>query len=218
MLTRAFLFSGWAFPESSLEPIVRAAGLELEMIDPGRADLWIGWSLGAIRALEKAADKPLILISASARFCGDGDWPGLSIARVRALRRLLSQNPEDALSRFHQLTSPHAAPETIATRVRSSIAIGIDPLLNGLMELERIDARARLPTCRVPALFLHGTRDAVIPADAGRRTAALMPNARFLEHPHGDHDLPLSDPEWLVGRIRDYLATLEFGHKSPTSI
>jgi class 3 adenylate cyclase len=45
------------------------------------------------------------------------------------------------------------------------------------------DLRGVLSTIRVPTLVLHRTGDALVPVEAGRETAALIPGARFEELP-----------------------------------
>ncbi|MBO3742616.1 alpha/beta fold hydrolase [Actinoplanes flavus] len=48
----------------------------------------------------------------------------------------------------------------------------------------------RLRDLRVPTLVLHGERDPLIRPAAGRRIAASVPNARYVELPGAGHDLP----------------------------
>jgi class 3 adenylate cyclase/pimeloyl-ACP methyl ester carboxylesterase len=72
----------------------------------------------------------------------------------------------------------------------------------------RTDLRGVLSTIRVPTLVLHRTGDALIPVEAGRETAALIPGARFVELPGIDaygwleYDGPWIDivEEFLTGR------------------
>jgi 3-oxoadipate enol-lactonase len=64
-------------------------------------------------------------------------------------------------------------------------------------EVERID---------VPALVVHGDEDLIVPAENGRRLAARLPNAQYVELPGRGHNLMLEDPETLVGLVREFLA------------
>ncbi|MET8122627.1 alpha/beta hydrolase [Micromonospora sp. NPDC005189] len=48
----------------------------------------------------------------------------------------------------------------------------------------------RLHELRVPTLVLHGEHDPLIRPAAGRRIAASVPNARYVEFPGTGHDLP----------------------------
>ncbi len=56
--------------------------------------------------------------------------------------------------------------------------------------------RAKLPQLKLPTLVIHGSQDPLIPAAAGRATAALIPNSRLLELGDMGHDLPR--PLWNV--------------------
>ncbi len=56
------------------------------------------------------------------------------------------------------------------------------------------DHRAHLPSVRVPTLVIHGSRDPMFPLRAGRRIAALIPNATWLPITGMGHDLP--EPVW----------------------
>lgn len=54
----------------------------------------------------------------------------------------------------------------------------------------------RAPALRAPALVLHGARDEVIPVSHGRRLAALLPRAEYVElADRGHNDHLLSHPE-----------------------
>ena len=59
------------------------------------------------------------------------------------------------------------------------------------------DVRALLPLVRVPTLVLHRRDNPLIPVDAGREAAALIPGARFVEASGTDlYDFPgADDPE-----------------------
>lgn len=63
------------------------------------------------------------------------------------------------------------------------------------------DRRESLKDVKVPTLVVHGTRDPMFPLSAGRRLAALIPNATWLPITGMGHDLPA--PLWptLVSAI-----------------
>jgi pimeloyl-ACP methyl ester carboxylesterase len=48
----------------------------------------------------------------------------------------------------------------------------------------------RLRSLRVPALVIHGDADILVPVENGRRVAAAIPGARYLEIPGMGHDIP----------------------------
>jgi class 3 adenylate cyclase len=72
----------------------------------------------------------------------------------------------------------------------------------------RSDLRGVLPALRVPTLVLHRRDNPLIPVEAGRETATLIPGARFVEAPGTDlYDWPGADDpeidlveEFLTGR------------------
>jgi class 3 adenylate cyclase len=73
---------------------------------------------------------------------------------------------------------------------------------------QRADLSGVLPAIRVPTLVLHRRDNPLVPVEAGRETAALIPGARFVESPGTDvyywpgADDPESDliEEFLTGR------------------
>jgi pimeloyl-ACP methyl ester carboxylesterase len=54
----------------------------------------------------------------------------------------------------------------------------------------------------VPTLVLHGTHDPLIRPTAGRRIAASVPDARYVELPGTGHDLPREMWPTVVREIR----------------
>jgi class 3 adenylate cyclase len=72
----------------------------------------------------------------------------------------------------------------------------------------QVDLRELLPALRVPTLVLHQTDSPLVPADAGKDMAALIPGARLVEGPGTDAYLwpKVDDPEtdlieeFLTGR------------------
>ena len=63
--------------------------------------------------------------------------------------------------------------------------------------VERIEA---------PALVVHGDADLIVPAENGRRLAARLPNARYVELPGRGHNLPLEEPETINRLVLEFLA------------
>jgi 3-oxoadipate enol-lactonase len=62
--------------------------------------------------------------------------------------------------------------------------------------VERIEA---------PALVVHGTEDVIVPVENGRRLAARLPNAEYLELEGAGHNLSLEDPEGLAAIVLEFL-------------
>ena len=72
---------------------------------------------------------------------------------------------------------------------------------------------AGLATVTVPTLVLHGSRDALIHPSGGRRTAELVPGARYVEIDGLGHDYP--PPVWdrWVRIWADFVADLDGGER-----
>ena len=195
------LFSGWSFPETSLHPIADA-------LPADTPDCSIAWSLGGLQLLSSPiAHRPLILLSSTARFCGDTTgWPGLPAANLRALKKLFRRDPALALRQFHRLCAgPTLSEADLQQRVQTSLDLGLTALDYGLHLLETLDARASAPALQNPVLLLHGAQDQVIPVATAEATARLLPRARLIVHSDLGHDLPLQAPAWVAAHIREFL-------------
>ena len=64
-------------------------------------------------------------------------------------------------------------------------------------EVERVTNRA---------LVLHGEADLIVPVENGRRLAARLPNATYVELPGKGHNLMLEDPATFNRIVLDFLA------------
>jgi class 3 adenylate cyclase/alpha-beta hydrolase superfamily lysophospholipase len=62
-----------------------------------------------------------------------------------------------------------------------------------------------LPTVRVPTLVLHRRDDVLVPADAGRAVADLIPGATFVEVEGEDHFVDAGSHDSLIESIRSFL-------------
>lgn len=70
----------------------------------------------------------------------------------------------------------------------------------------RIDVTSILPSVRVPALVLHSRADALVPVAEGRKLAAAMPGAKYIEYgdlPHGA--CFAGSCEELIGDIEEFV-------------
>ena len=69
----------------------------------------------------------------------------------------------------------------------------------------QIDVTSILPNVRVPTLVLHRRTDALVPIERGRELAALIPGAKFIEYPEGDHVPFTGDAETILGDIQEFV-------------
>ncbi len=101
----------------------------------------------------------------------------------------LSTNPEAVkqLAKFERLS---ASPGTAKAFM----------LLNS-----QIDVTSILSNVRVPTLVLHRRTDALVPVEFGRELAQMIPAARYIEYPDGDHVPFTGDTEALLGDIQEFV-------------
>lgn len=148
----------------------------------------IGWSLGGQVALAWALRAPrqvrrLALIGTTPSFTRRPGWPcATAPAVLEEFGNLLTADRAGTLSRF---SGVQARGDARARRVAGALRrfnesdTPIGTLLSGLAILSGADQRRDLRRIRQPALALHGARDRVVPAAAGRRLAAALPRSRF---------------------------------------
>jgi pimeloyl-ACP methyl ester carboxylesterase len=82
--------------------------------------------------------------------------------------------------------------------------------LRTILQLNRqIDVTAVLPTLRVPTLVLQSKADLRVPVELGRKLAAGIPDAKYIEYPTGDHAFWTGDTETMLGDIEEFIT----GHR-----
>jgi hypothetical protein len=77
----------------------------------------------------------------------------------------------------------------------------------------QIDVSLILPTVRVPTLVVHRGTDVQVPVERGRELASLIPDAKFIEYPDGDHGLIRGDVDALLGDVEEFIT----GHRDGSS-
>jgi pimeloyl-[acyl-carrier protein] methyl ester esterase len=156
-----------------------------------------GWSLGGLVAMKLALRslpiRSLVLVSATPCFVQTPQWPhGLPVDAVEGFDQGIRENVGPTLERFMRLTSLHGARaretirflgQALAERELPSSA----DLLAALGWLREADLRLEAADIRVPALVLHGTRDAIAPVGAGRWLTEHLPRARLVEWDDAAH-------------------------------
>jgi pimeloyl-ACP methyl ester carboxylesterase len=70
---------------------------------------------------------------------------------------------------------------------------------------QQIDVTSILPSARVPTLVLHRRTDAIVPVERGLELAALIPSAKYIEYPEGDHVPFTGDAETILGDIQEFI-------------
>lgn len=135
--------------------------------------LWVAWSLGALVAMNAMLRAPgrvgaAVLVSATPRFIRSADWKaGAAPDVMREFLEGMRMNDDTTLKRFVLLQ----ARDRRTARVLSGCVAGGDtdkPVLEaGLQVLEESDLRPRLGEIDAPVRVVHGTRDRVVPPEAG---------------------------------------------------
>lgn len=130
---------------------------------------------------------------------GDRDLPPPDPAAVAAITRPRGANREEwiegGIETFRVLAGPDMPYDEAYSRARivESIARSWNPA-GFLRQLQAIMASSprgeRLRGLRVPTLVIHGTRDPLVPLAHGKRTAEVIPGARWLPITGMGHALP----------------------------
>ncbi len=128
----------------------------------------VGWSLGAMLALEVCArgyaPAVLVLMAGCASFCRRPDYQlGWPAAVVRGMRQQLRTKPEQVVQEFQrQLLSPGEA--AAQERLAALLPPRQDPLwlAAGLDYLQHTDLRSRLPQVAAGTIVvIHGSQDRI---------------------------------------------------------
>jgi pimeloyl-[acyl-carrier protein] methyl ester esterase len=148
----------------------------------------IGWSLGGEVALAWARRAPhqvrrLVLVATTPCFARRPGWPcATAPAVLREFGRSLAADRAGTMARFIAVQAKgdaHAGRLAGALRAASAESAADETLAAGLGILLAADLRRELAQVRQPVLVVHGARDRIVPPAAGRRLAAMLPDARF---------------------------------------
>jgi pimeloyl-[acyl-carrier protein] methyl ester esterase len=185
-----------ASPASDGPLDLRATAVRIAETVPGA--IWLGWSLGGLLALEAALERPLhlrglILIAASPRFVVAPDWPHAVDASVfEAFGDTLGRDWRGTLDRFlalecHGSDRARAELRELRAQVFARGEPAVHVLEDGLRILAESDLRDALPQITLPALWIAGARDRLVPVQAMQAAAARMPRGTFVAIEGGGH-------------------------------
>ena len=157
-----------------------------------------GWSLGGLIAQRLARRHPdrvarLALIATTPCFEARPGWPhGIKPATLMGFATGLANDRDTMLKRFVALTARHGphSRETVRTFTRRLMEHGAPSdagLAAALRWLREVDLREDTPQLRVPAIVMHGGRDMLAPAGAGRWLAGHLEGSRLVEIPEAAH-------------------------------
>lgn len=151
-----------------------------------------GWSLGALLAMRLARRHErlvgaLVLVGATPCFVERCDWPhAMKPSTLESFAQGFRTDPARTIRSFIALNA-HGGPESRA-RTRELAALVAEretpspqALEAALVLLRETDLRPEVPGISRPATVIHGGRDVLAPAQAGRWIARSLPGARLVE-------------------------------------
>ncbi|MDR0703237.1 MAG: alpha/beta fold hydrolase [Azoarcus sp.] len=201
-----------ANPRNSLAAWVEALAPALP-----RDAVLVGWSLGALLALELARVRPrqvarLALIGSTPRFVASADWPhGLDEKTVSDFIEGYARDPAATLRRFLILqTLGDDARDHLFRRLSEAVCAPRDgqtpkALADGLHILAATDLRANLAAIEQPVCLIHGDGDALMPPAAVRWLADTLPRARLRMLENRGHAPLVSARDECAAAIRAHL-------------
>lgn len=203
------LLPGWSFDQSAWQPFTNnisnamhinwkgaetagdiadsaKKGLKVALAkNAGRPVPLIGWSMGALAALELAASYPesvacLILFAPTSCFVKrKGYEAGWDRRIVKRMQKRLHEQPQETIAVFRQnMFSPAEHKSGAAERAMRQWQLpkseNISPLSAGLDYLCQTDLREQLCSIQHPSLLIHGLEDQICPAGAAEAIASRL--------------------------------------------
>ena len=174
----------------------------------------VGWSLGALVALEGVVSGPenvkaLVLVSGTSRMTSQGNYSGVDPRALTAMRTRFKRAPRRVIREFARTSidgDPDPGTETNEFTNRfmeQAERLDGDHLAAGLQYLQDKDLRRMLPKVGIPVHLLHGASDKIIPVDCARYLQKSLPEARLEEVRGGPHALLYTVPFHVAGFIRN---------------
>jgi pimeloyl-ACP methyl ester carboxylesterase/DNA-binding CsgD family transcriptional regulator len=150
--------------------------------------LYGGYARGVARRDDPTAERVYAAIIELARLGWGTDNPAF---RQVFTSRFIPGGTDDQIGWFNELCRKTTSPEIAAALLQARA---------------QIDVVRLLPRVRTPTLVLHAREDNVTPLEEGRRLAAGIPGAQFVELDSRNHILLEGEPAW--DRFRE--AVLDF--------
>ncbi len=205
------------FPLPDNEPSPYARALSEVLMADRRPAVVIGWSTGALIALETASFWPaqiekLVLISPTACFCARENYPhGTNTAEFRlmisGMKKKMRRNRvlEDFFIRLAFPKKPSA--ESLQAQVSDALSQGDDALFSGLAYLLHTDLRARMTLIPQPTLVIHGGKDQIIPISGANWICDNLAHALLISEEEEGHHLPGTIPDVIARNAQEFILT-----------
>lgn len=181
--------------------------------------LIIGWSLGAIVALDILQDlrrKPsmLMILTGSASFCMDSSLLGWSKKEVEAMKAHLVHERASTLKTFYQRIFTRKERETdyLEGLFEGSNSFSKISLLSGLDYLIQTDLQQKLDLVDTSVLWLHGANDCICPIGGAHSAAELLKTCQLQVLNETGHGLFLTRPNECMETLSDYRRLKENVH------
>lgn len=190
--------------------VVEAIGEQVQ-----RPAYWLGWSLGALLAMQAAMAIPgkvkaLLLVSATPTFIQSGEWQtAMPEGEFDIFQRNFEENPHRTLARFMALQARgDVNAKSVLKQLKNRLAgktSDISQMAWGLAVLKSTDIRPELRDISQPLSVLHGANDEVVPVGAAKYLAGI--HGSDLQVWDGTGHAPfLSRPARFVGWVREAVA------------
>ncbi|WKD50097.1 malonyl-ACP O-methyltransferase BioC [Microbulbifer spongiae] len=200
------------FGERSAEPWPQEEALLQQLYQSlPRNCVLVGHSLGGMLALRLAARpgqkkiRGMITISANACFVARDNWPGMPRCTFESFRAAFERDPHGTWERFCGLQSQgDKAMRALLKHLRGRRPdIHPEAWLQSLDCLAELDNRALLQDLAIPALYLFGRNDALVPRAAVEEIRAS--GAPVVVMAGCGHKPHLSQPGQVAGQLRQFV-------------
>lgn len=178
--------------------------------------MWLGWSLGGMITLQALKQpnievRAAILVGTNPSFTRRAHWRhGVDGLVFDTFKSSLSRDPEATLDRFLALESQGSINARDCLRkVRDSVQSHPPPnpgaLSDGLDILQLTDLTASLGQLASPCHWITGSDDQLVPSEASRQAAQLMPRGSFQCFEGAGHVPFLSHPTIFAKSVAQFM-------------
>ena len=164
----------------------------------------LGWSMGGMLAVRLACEHPekishLINVASSPRFIAEEGWPGINQNVFDTFYERLQNNPTAVMDEFIRLQC-RGTSHQLFTRALPSLK----GLTEGLHVLQHWDLRPEMYKLSVPALYLFGYLDAIVPKSTAAAMTSAYPKIACQIFSKAAHALFLSHSELWYEKIKTF--------------
>ncbi|SEI40948.1 hypothetical protein SAMN05421831_101347 [Allopseudospirillum japonicum] len=207
------LMAGWGMRAQVMQPLAQALkqqgpqSIHILCVDahtsiPQQADIYLGWSLGALR-LAQEVTCPLIVLGMGARFC---DLGGVTQAQLRAFQRQFQRAPVSAWQSFLQWQAQGdtqvAYQHLLAHQQGDALAFPAASLAQGL------EALAHLNISRAELQILGETDPLISTPD--KNPQVQIAGAQQYQIPACGHLLPLTAVPQIAAYVWEFFQQNEY--------